>query len=84
MMTHLMSFGVPLDDLIPRVTVNPARAVRRNDLGRLAVGGIADATVLRVVEGSYTITDVDERTRVADRRVTAVGVVRAGTWVPAA
>ncbi|MGE3270456.1 MAG: amidohydrolase family protein [Chloroflexota bacterium] len=84
MMTHLLSFGVPVAELIPRVTVNPARALRRDDLGRLAVGGIGDATVLRIVDGPYAIADVDGRTRETQRRVVPVGVVRAGTWVPAA
>jgi dihydroorotase len=84
MITQLMSFGVSLEELIPRVTINPARAIARDDLGRLQVGGIGDATVLRLVEGPYTITDVDGRTAVADRRVAAVGVVRAGEWVSAA
>jgi dihydroorotase len=84
MMTKLMAFGVPVEELIPRVTINPARALRRDDLGRLDVGGIGDATVLRVVDGPYTIADVDGRTREVDRRLVNVGVVRAGAWVPAA
>jgi dihydroorotase len=83
MMTKLMSFGVPFEELVPRVTINPARAIRRDDLGRLDVGGIGDATVLRVEEGRYTIPDVDGRTRETDRRVVAVGVVRAGAWIAA-
>jgi dihydroorotase len=84
MMTKLMSYGVAIEELIPRVTINPARALRRDDLGRLAVGGIGDATVLRVVEGPYTFGDVDGRSRETNRRVVPVGVVRAGAWVPAA
>ena len=84
MMTHLRSFGVSLDDIVRMVTVNPARAIRRDDLGHLSVGGIGDATVLRVEPGAYTVTDVDGRTREASERVVAVGVVRGGTWVPAA
>jgi dihydroorotase len=84
MMTKLMSYGVRIEDLIPRVTVKPARALQRDELGRLAVGGIGDATVLRVVDGPYTFGDVDGRSRQTDRRVEAVGVVRAGAWVPAA
>jgi dihydroorotase len=84
MMTHLLSFGVPIEELVPRVSINPARALRRDDLGRLQVGGIGDATVLRVESGDFTIQDVDGRTRVTQRRVVAVGVVRAGQWVPAA
>lgn len=83
-MTHLMSFGVPLDEIVPRVTINPARAIRRDNLGRLAVGGIGDATVLRLEDGEFTLSDVDGRTRETNRRVVAVGVVRGGTWVPSA
>jgi dihydroorotase len=83
MMTKLLSFGVSIEELIPRVTINPARALRRDELGKLQVGGIGDATVLRVVDGPYAFPDVDGRTRETNQRVEAVGVVRAGAWVPA-
>ncbi|HYU18512.1 MAG TPA: amidohydrolase/deacetylase family metallohydrolase, partial [Chloroflexota bacterium] len=77
-----LSFGVPLDDVIARMTVNPASAIRRSNLGRLEVGGVSDATVLRVETGDFTLYDVDGRTRQTDRRLVAVGVVRAGEYVP--
>jgi dihydroorotase len=64
------------------VTINPARAIRRDDLGRLAVDGIGDATVLRLEDGAFTLADVDGRTRETQQSVLAVGVVRSGTWVP--
>jgi dihydroorotase len=83
MMTKLMSFGVSLEQLIPMVTINPARAIRRDELGKLHVGGIGDATVLRLVDGPYTFPDVDGRSRETNRRVVPVGVVRAGAWIPA-
>lgn len=83
-MTHLMSFGVRLDEIVPRVTVNPARTIRHDDLGRLAVHGIGDATVLRVEDGVFTLADVDGRTRQTEKRVVSVGVVRAGRWIPSA
>jgi dihydroorotase len=83
MMTKFMSFGVPIEELVPRVTLNPARALRRDDLGRLDVGGLGDAAVLRVEDGRFTIPDVDGRTRETDRRVVPVGVVRAGRWIAA-
>ena len=82
MMTKLLSFGVPIETLIPMATVNPAKALRRDELGRLQVGGIGDATVLRVVDGPYTFPDVDGRSRDTNQRIVAVGVVRAGTWIP--
>jgi dihydroorotase len=83
MMTKLLSFGVPVEDLIARATVNPANAERRPELGRLQVGGIGDAAVLRVEEGSFTLVDVDRRVRKANRRIVPVGTVRAGAYIGA-
>lgn len=83
MMTHLLAFGVPIEEVVARVTFNAARAARRPELGRLEEGGIGDATVLQIEEGAVTIQDVDGRTRQAERRLVPVGVVRAGAWVPA-
>lgn len=80
MMTHLLSFGIGIDDVIAMATANPARALRREDLGHLQPGGIGDATVLRLVEGAFTLHDVDGRSRNAERRLVAVGVVRAGAY----
>lgn len=81
MATHLLSFGTPLEDVIARLTVNPARAARRDDLGRLDQGGIGDATVLRLEAGDFTLYDVDGRARQTDRRLVAVGAVRAGEYI---
>jgi dihydroorotase len=80
--THLMAFGVPLEDVISRMTVRAARTIRRGDLGRLEVGGIGDATVLRLEDGEFELRDVDGRVRTTDRRLVAAGVVREGTYMP--
>ncbi|MCL4533981.1 MAG: amidohydrolase family protein [Bacteroidetes bacterium] len=82
--THFMSFGVPFENLLPRMTTIPARVLRREELGCLEVGGIGDATVLKFEEGEFTLSDVDGRTRVTDRRLVAVAAVRAGAYLPVA
>jgi dihydroorotase len=78
--TQFMSFGVEFEDLLPCMTVNPAKALGRPDLGRLQMGGPADATVLRVEDGAFTITDVDGRTRQTNRRLVAAACVRNGKF----
>lgn len=78
--TQFMSFGVPFEDLLPRMTINPARVLRREELGRLQVGGVGDATVLKLEEGSFTLNDVDGRTRTATQRLVATATVRAGVY----
>ena len=47
----------------------------------LEVGGVGDATLLKIEQGDFTVTDVDGRTRKADQRLVAVGVVRAGSFL---
>ena len=79
--TALMSFGVPFEECLKELTVNPARAMRRPELGKLEEGGIGDATLLKIEEGDFTISDVDGRTRKTNKRVMAVGVVRAGSYM---
>lgn len=78
--THLLSFGVSFEDVVSRMTLGPARALGRQDLGRLGVGGIGDATVLRLEAGRFALQDVDGRVRHTDRRMVAVGVVRSGVY----
>ena len=82
MMTHLLSFGVAVQDVIAMATANPARAARRDDLGRLQAGEVGDATVLHIEEGDFTIHDVDGRSRQTERRLVAEGVVRSGSYTP--
>jgi len=79
--TQLMSFGVPLERVVAAMTANPAAAMHRDDLGRLAVGGVGDATVLDVEEGEFTLRDVDGRSRPADRRLVPTAVVKAGVYM---
>jgi len=79
--TALMSFGVPFEECLKELTVNPARALRRPELGKLEEGGIGDATLLKIEEGDFMVSDVDGRTRKTNKRVVAVGVVRAGSFL---
>jgi dihydroorotase len=82
--TQFMSLGVSFEELLPRMTANPAKVLRRPELGRLEVGSIGDATLLKFEEGKFTLYDVDGRTRTTERRLVATATVRAGTYSPAA
>jgi predicted amidohydrolase len=62
------------------MTINSARLLHRRDLGRLQVDGIGDATILRIEEGDFTVRDGNDWVRKTDKRLVAVGVVRAGSY----
>jgi len=59
-MTELMALGVPLVDVIRMTTSNAAVILGMSDqLGSLAVGRPADISVMRLLEGRWTLEDGD-------------------------
>ncbi len=58
-LSKFLNLGMSLYDTIDRATARPAAAMRRTDLGSLAVGSHADVALWRIEEGEYTFYDVD-------------------------
>jgi dihydroorotase len=59
-MTELMALGVPLVDVIRMATSNAAVMLgMEKQLGALAVGMPADVSVMRLLEGKWTLVDAD-------------------------
>lgn len=58
-MNKLLAIGVPLDGVIARSTVAPAREINRPELGTLTPGGPADIAVLALDEGEFTYVDCE-------------------------
>jgi len=58
LMSKFLNMGMPLDDVIARATWNPAREIKREELGNLSVGSVADVAVLRVMNGNFGFVDV--------------------------
>lgn len=80
--TEFMSFGVEVEDLLPRMTINPARMLHQPDLGSLRVDGVGDASILKIEEGDFTVRDGNDWLRKTNKRLVAVGVVRGGSYIP--
>jgi len=62
MLTTLSKFinmGMTLEDVILRATWNPARQIKREDLGQLSIGAPADVAVLRLAKGVFGFVDVN-------------------------
>ena len=56
-MSKFLALGVPLEDVIRRSTVNPAREIHRPDLGTLSIGQDADIAVLDLMHGHFGYID---------------------------
>jgi len=55
--SKVLNLGATMDQVIEMLTVNPAREIRRPQLGNLDVGAEADVAVLRVDNGKFGFLD---------------------------
>lgn len=56
-MSKFLAMGMSVEDVVARSTSNPAKEIKRLDLGHLAVGAGADVAVLRVEQGHFGFYD---------------------------
>ncbi|MGH9672376.1 MAG: amidohydrolase/deacetylase family metallohydrolase, partial [Bryobacteraceae bacterium] len=80
-MSKMLALGVPLGELVRMATSNPARQIRRPQLGHLGVGAGADVAVLRVEEGRFGLVDSGNSRRMAARRLVCELTLRDGRVV---
>lgn len=80
-LSKLLNMGVPIEQLVERVTVRPAQAIKRPELGTLREGGLADIAVIELQQGRYGFLDSDQRRLRGDRRLRAVLTIRGGRVV---
>jgi dihydroorotase len=57
LMSKFLNMGMPLADVVARSTWHPAREIRRQELGHLSPGAVADVAVLRVERGNFGFLD---------------------------
>lgn len=80
-LSKLLNLGVTVEQLVERATVNPARAIRRADLGHLGEGADADIAVLALETGKFGFVDSGLARMTGDKKLRCVLTVRAGRVV---
>jgi len=80
-MSKFLAMGLTLEQVIERSTVNPAKAIRRPDLGSLEEGGIADIAVLEVRKGQFAFLDSGHGKLTSDKEIRCILTVRNGEVV---
>lgn len=76
--SKMLAIGVPLEQVIRMSTVNPARQIRRPDLGTLTVGKEADIAVLELRRGRFSYTDCGRAKFTGDKKLENRLTIRAG------
>jgi len=80
-MSKFLAMGLTLDQVIERSTINPAKAIRRPELGSIEEGGAADIAVLEVRKGQFAFLDSGHAKLTADKEIRCVLTVRNGEVV---
>lgn len=78
-MSSMMTLGLPLEDVVKMVTIHPAQMLGMEDsLGSLAVGRVADVSVLDDVRGRFVLRDNEDHRVIAERLLQPSFCLRAG------
>ncbi|MBI4164823.1 MAG: amidohydrolase/deacetylase family metallohydrolase [Acidobacteria bacterium] len=80
-MSKILSLGMPLEEVIYRSTVTPAREIQRPELGTLSVGADADIAVLELQKGNFGFVDSGHGRHIGNQKLRCMLTVRAGKIV---
>jgi len=80
-MSKYLNMGMSIEDIVFRATWNSALSIKREDLGQLSEGAVADLAVLRVNKGNFGFIDAGGNRLKGDRRIDAELTIRAGRIV---
>ena len=82
-MSKFLSLGMPLYDIIRSVTLNPAKAIKKEStIGSLSPGRCADLAVLQLSDCDVMLEDSQQQMRRVRQRLVPVAAWRAGERVP--
>ena len=80
-MSKYLSMGMPLQEVIMRSTVAPAREIGRPTLGTLSAGSDADIAVFKHLKGTFGFTDCGHAKMLGKEKLECAMTVRAGKIV---
>ena len=80
-MSKFLNMDMSLHEVILRSTVNPARVIRRPQLGTLTVGADADVAVIELLKGDFGFVDVGHARMRGKYRLQCALTVRNGEIV---
>ena len=80
-MSKYLNMGMALEDIVFRATWNTATSIKREDLGHLSEGAVADVVVLNVKEGNFGFIDTRGNKMTGNRKLEAELTLREGKVV---
>ncbi len=72
---------MPLNEVLKRGSWYPAKAIKREDLGNLSPGSVADVAILSLRKGEFGFIDARNNSIKGDKKLEAEMTIRAGKIV---
>jgi len=80
-MSKFIAMGMDLATVIRLTTLNPAKQIKREELGNLSIGAEADVAVFSLRKGNFGFEDVQKKTITGTQKLEAELTIRAGEIV---
>jgi dihydroorotase len=80
-MSKYMAVGMSIEDVVTRATWNAATSIKREDLGNLGEGSVADIAVLSMQNGKFGFVDAGGNRLEGNQKLEAELTIRAGKIV---
>lgn len=80
-MSKFLNMGMNLNDVVLCSTWRPAQYIKREELGHLSVGAVADVAILNLLKGNFGFTDVRGAKITGDRKLECEVTIREGEVV---
>ena len=80
-MSKFLAMGMDLTAVIRATTSNPAKEIKREELGTLSVGSVADVSVFNLREGKFGFFDYTGYKMNATKKLECEMTIRAGKIV---
>ncbi len=80
-MSKYLNMDLEVPDIIQRATWNAAQSIKRNDLGSITEGSVADMAIISILTGKYGFIDAGGNKIEGSRKFEAELTIRAGKIV---
>ena len=80
-MSKYLNIGMPLKEVLLRGSWYPAKAIKREDLGNLSPGSVADVAILSLRKGEFGFIDARNNGIKGDKKLEAEMTIREGKIV---
>ena len=80
-MSKFLNLGMPLEMVVEKATWSPAQMIKRQDLGHLTAGAVADVAVFSIQEGNFGFVDSGGFRMSGEKKLQAELTIRNGKIV---